>query len=51
VAAIKKIPRCFMCGGELKGKVPADTKVICFFCANPPPEDPEEDGYNFKDKK
>jgi hypothetical protein len=48
-----KIPVCEKCGNTLKGRVPADVRIFCFFCANPnpPPQDEENDDTNWKDKK
>jgi hypothetical protein len=50
-----KIPICEKCGNTLKGRVPADARITCFFCANPNPphedKDDDENDTNWKDKK
>jgi hypothetical protein len=43
-----KIPKCEECGGILKGRVPIATKVICFFCRNPPFDDNGEENTALK---
>ena len=38
-----KIPVCENCGMVLKGKVPIDTHIICYFCNNPPFNDSDDE--------
>jgi len=38
-----KVPVCEQCGNTLKGRVPNNTKVICYFCANPRGEQDDDD--------
>jgi hypothetical protein len=37
-----KTPICEKCNRILKGKVPHDTAVICFFCNNPRFDDADD---------
>jgi hypothetical protein len=48
VQAMSKVPVCEKCGNTLKGRVPKEARVICYFCSNPPlPE--EEETLKYKD--
>ena len=43
-----KVPVCEKCGNTLKGRVPNEARVVCYFCSNPPlPE--EEETLKYKD--
>ena len=48
VQAVSKVPVCEKCGNTLKGRVPNEARVVCYFCSNPPlPE--EEETLKYKD--
>ena len=48
VRTMSKVPVCEKCGNTLKGRVPKEARVICYFCSNPPlPE--EEETLKYKD--
>ena len=48
VRAMSKVPVCEKCGNTLKGRVPNEARVVCYFCSNPPlPE--EEETLKYKD--
>jgi hypothetical protein len=38
-----KVPVCGKCGNTLKGRVPKDVRVVCYFCSNPRGEQDDED--------
>ena len=44
-----KVPVCEKCGATLKGRVPVEVKVICYFCSNPLYEG--DDATNQQDNK
>jgi hypothetical protein len=45
-----KVPICTECGTKLKGKVPLETTVVCYFCSNPPFDDNGEENTSLKHK-
>jgi hypothetical protein len=47
---ISKKPVCVKCGTKLKGRVPMDAVVTCFFCANPRGEQDDDDNKILKSK-
>jgi len=45
---MSKVPVCEKCGNTLKGRVPKEARVICYFCNNPPLSE-EEETLKYKD--
>lgn len=48
VRTMSKVPVCEKCGNTLKGRVPKEARVICYFCNNPPLSE-EEETLKYKD--